>query len=407
MQQDYPTARTRHCSAAAKALFLSCLAAGLAQQPVFSAEGTAAAQKQPPVEELIKQVEAAPASAAGHLRLAQRYDQLGYISLAVEQYEQATKCPNAPPEAFKFLAQLKLRTKAGKEAEALVRKAAIRFPRDFGIFLTAGYVLQHQGHFDEAEKMYLHAAQLKPQSADIHAALADNYIAKKQYDKALAESDKALSLRKDFDAGNYEKARALSGLGKPAEAAALVEYNFRRDPLNTSNNHLYVVTLLQSNKTDEALVPLFSLLATSDGDKMDEYKLQISQLVARLPAAKVQASLAKSDVALAKSDVRARMHFAMGDVLDKLRQHAAAMKEYERGNELDPNFARGYLRLAEDQEKYSRDYKKAMSNYNKALSLDPKDPEICKRVLMLNKKLQAERKPLELLQDWVVSLFHK
>jgi len=196
-------------------------------------------------------------------------------------------------------------------------------------------------------------------------------------------------------------------LGRAEEAVGLVENNFRRDPLNSLNSHLYVVILLQANKPDEAVVPLLSLLATSDGAKMDEYKMEISQLISRLPAGKVQAALAKSDAALAKVDVRARMHFAMGDIFDKLRQHAAAMKEFERGNELDPKYARGFLRLAEDEEAYSRDYKKAMLNYRRALSLDGKDPEICRRVLLLSQKLQSERGPLEQIQDWMLSLFHK
>src|SRR5271170_8295016 len=123
MQQNYPLAKTRGCCVAegVKILFLACLSAVLTQQIALCAEGAAASKGQPTIEQLIKQVEAAPTNASSHVRLAERYEKLGYLSLAADQYEQATTCPNAPPEAFKYLAQLRLRTKMGKEAEAVAR----------------------------------------------------------------------------------------------------------------------------------------------------------------------------------------------------------------------------------------------------------------------------------------------
>lgn len=382
------------------------LAATSANYAAWGAEGTATPQTPASLDSLIKQVEANPNSARSHMLVAQRYEQQGFLSLARDQYEQATNCPNPPPEAFKFLAQISLRMQMGKEATEIVRQAAQRFPKDFGIFLTAGYVLQNQNKLDEAQRMYDHAAQLKPDNPAAHGALADIYFAMHRYDKALAESDKALAVMKDFDVGNYEKARALGALGRPNEAVDLLQKNFSRDPLGTLNNRLYAGTLLQANRPDEALLPLLSLLATSDGKKMAETKMEIAQLISRMPQARVQAALAKSDAALAKTAVRARMHFAMGDVFDKLNQHAAAMKEYERGNQLDPKYPRGYLRLAEDLEVYSQDYEKAMTNYRKAFALDNNDPEISMRMQHLSRTLADQRNPFKQIQNWFNGLFH-
>jgi len=375
--------------------------------PLWGAERSARQVPPPSLDALIKQVEDKPASAAAHLALARRYEDQGFLSLARDQYEQATNCPDAPPESFKLLAQVSLRMQMGKEAEAIVRKAAQRFPDDFGIYLTAGYVFQNQKHFDEALRMYEHAARLQPSNPAIHGALADNLIAMKRFDQALAEADRSLSLLKDFDVGYYEKARALAALGRPEEAIGLLEKNFRRNPLGSLNNKLYAGTLLQANKPDQALVPLLSLLAISDGVKMAQAKTEIAQIIMRMQPERVLAAITASDTALARTGVRARMHFAMGDVFDKLNRHAEAMREYERGIAIDPQYARGYLRLAEDQELYARDYEKAMSNYRKASALDSRDQEIRLRMERLTRTIAEQRNPFLQIQNWFNSLFRR
>lgn len=356
------------------------------------------------IEALEKLIAAHPKEARYRFDLGQIYERQGFLTLAHELYQAGLACPAPTADLYEHLAAVDIRLRKLDEATQVATAAVKRWPDDYSVLLTAGYVLHNQRRFSDARKMYEKARDLRPNDPDIYAVLADLYNAEGKFQKAVECADRSLSLLPNFELANLEKGKALVFQGLFYEARGPLGKNFQINPLNFQNSSLYAQVLLQQQVPVEAFKVTLALFAGARGQELAVHKKIAAQLIKQLGNEKVQPLIAEMESAITragKPDLAARMHFALGDVYDQLKQPSKAMAQYERGLALNPNFSRGYLRLGEDVQAYGHDPDRAMSLYQKAFSLDHTDPETQARISSLSVELQKRQaNPFLRVLDW-------
>jgi tetratricopeptide (TPR) repeat protein len=117
-------------------------------------------------------------------------------------------------------------------------------------------------------------------------------------------------------------------------------------------------------------------------------KAAVKDMLAAMTEKDARDTIARAEAAIKEIKLKGRLHFALGDVYDRLAQPQIAINQYQAGLSFDPSLARGYLRLGEDLETYKKDLPGAMKNYQKAFSLDGQDHEIQMRLNGLKAKIK-------------------
>ncbi len=347
-------------------------------------------QNEPPlkVEQVEKLLKTAPKAYNSHYTAGRFYEQQGSIGQAQDEYRQAIKCPGAKADAYKHLSQLLLRSTDFKEAELTARAGLKLFPNDYGMLLTTGYVLQNEAKVAAALEMYEKAQKVQPNNQQIYVALADACSALNQPAKALQYIEKALKLGKPSDLILYEQAKILVILGRFEEAKIPLATNFAENPLNFKNNKLYLSVLTSQKLPKEALLVQLCIMVPSNDRDLVLAKAAVKELLMAVSPADAKATIARAESLVKDVKLKGRLHFALGDVYDKINQPQIAIGQYQAGLSFDPSLARGYLRLGEDLESVKNDRAGALKNYQKAASLDDKDPEIQMRLKQLKEKMK-------------------
>jgi len=340
-------------------------------------------------EQVEKLMKTAPHAYATHLKAGIFYQDKGIVGQAQDEFRQAIACKDTTPEAYKFLSQLLLKSNDRAEAERVARQGVRLFPHNYGMLLTAGYILHNESKLADALSMYEAAMKEEPQNPQIYVALADVSSAMNQPQKALQYVNKALALGPATDLICFEQAKVLVMLGRFEEAKKPLAQNFAKDPLNFKNNKLYL-SVLNSQKSSprEALKVQLCIMVPANKKQMDLAKVQVKEMLSTMSDSDATSAISNAEAAIKDIKLKARLHFALGDVYDRINKADAAIKQYRAGLALDPGFARGYLRLGEDLETFKNDTAGALKNYEKAASLDPADPEIQIRLKQLKAKVK-------------------
>jgi len=347
---------------ASLALFASALVKAEAQKVTADAVPTA---KQ--VEQLLK---TQPKTYGAHFAAGRLYESQGFYGPAQDEYRQALSFPPVKPDAYKRLAQLALKSSDYATAEKVAVDGLHLFPKDYGMLLTAGFVLQNQSKLPAAMNMYLRARAARPNDAQICLAIADVLAAQNKPEQALVEIGRFDKLSPPTTLSIYEKAKILLALKRYDQALAELDKNFNQDPANFANNKLYASTLASRGNRNKALEVALCLLANANGKEMEMSKQRLTNLLGPLVDGVPPNVIAKAEERIKDVRVKARMHFALGDVYDRKSQFDLAIKQYQAGLKLDPQFARGHYRLGLDLEKHGKDMNAAKASFKKAHDLN-------------------------------------
>ncbi len=96
--------------------------------------------------------------------------------------------------------------------------------------VSAGWTEQTAETLDEAERLARKALQLDVNNAEAHAVLADIYLNRSQYDRALAEDDQAIALNPNDAWSHAARGGVLVFAGDPEEAVKSFEIALRLNP---------------------------------------------------------------------------------------------------------------------------------------------------------------------------------
>jgi tetratricopeptide (TPR) repeat protein len=315
---------------------------------------------------------------AEHYQAGRFFESKGLTDQAIDHYKMAAADAHAQPNAYKHLAQVYLAVSHPEKADATVKDAIKRFPDDFGLRLTAGYVYHNEHKLEDAVAMYKKAASLRPDNKDVQLAAADvlNDLEKPQ--AALPYVEKATAGGHASEFAYYEKAKTLIKLRRNADALEPLSHNFATNPFNYKSGKFYSSLLFTQKDYKKALEVSLCMLPFTVGPDMDDVKTIALGCIARLRGADVLAVARIAESKIKDDKHKAILHFALGDIYDKANHPDEAMAQYKQGLVFNPRFGRGYLRLGEDLEA-KKDLKGAAENYEKAFQFNPKDQEIVSR----------------------------
>lgn len=315
---------------------------------------------------------------AEHYQAARFFESKGLTDQAIDHYKMAIADAHAQANAYKHLAQVYLSTLHPEKADATVKDGVKRFPDDFGLRLTAGFVYHNEHKLEDALAMYKKAISLRPDNKDIQLATADVLTDLGKPQEALPYADKVIASGHASDFAYFEKAKILVALGRRADALEPLAHNFASNPFNYKSGRLYSSLLFTQKKHAQALEVCLCLLPFTVGPDMDEIKTMVLGCLANMQTADVLAKAKSAENKISDAKHKAILHFALGDVYDKANHPDEAMAQYRAGLVFNPKFGRGYLRLGEDLEA-KKDLKGAAENYEKAFQFSPSDKEIVSR----------------------------
>ena len=147
---------------------------------------------------------------------------------ALRLYHKLEKVPSHNLPVERELAELYYRNLTAN-AEKALHYYQILLDREENpvLHFYAGTCLRFLGRWEEAEKHYLREREMDPEDVDAYNGLGIVYEALGRMEEALENADQAILLRKDQQ-GNQSrfylrKVQILRRLGRPAEAAAVVD----------------------------------------------------------------------------------------------------------------------------------------------------------------------------------------
>ena len=271
-----------------------------------------------------------------------------------------------------------------------------------------GVVALQAGDMATAKTSFLSALEKNAKMAAAHSALAGVYLHEKDYQSALDSIHSYMELQPDDPNAFFMLYDAHSGLGNQAEADAALEalkkadkggdtvaliYNAGVAAVKVGNYTTAKARFLEALELDPSLTAALSALAvifTRDGDYQQavEYaekhlavepghqrSLRIRWDAYRELGDEEKAAIAFKDLAAADPKVLAIELYNKGNDLFESGDTAAAIAEFERVIEIDPENARAHYRLGVCHVG-AGNTDKAKMHLQKFIEMAPDDPEM-------------------------------
>ncbi len=194
------------------------------------------------------------------------------------------------------------------------RQALEIHPNEANLYMNVGVTLARLGKPGEAIAQYQKALELTPDAAEIHFRLGSALADTGQFDQAIVHFRRVLELRPAKEAASYDAVtynlmgRALAGKGEMAEALQDLETATKIHPNFAPHLYDYALGLVRAGRFEDAQAAVESALA-ADPDMVAAHELRGGLLVRQL-------------------------------------QLPEAANEYRRALELQPDFSRAHLDLA-------------------------------------------------------------
>lgn len=175
-------------------------------------------------------VQLAPASARGPYLVGLALRAGGKTAEAKQQFEKALAMAPGYTEPLEQLATMNFAEKDPNAAIARIERQALLEPKSASLQYLLGRAYQASGDTKQAEKAFMKAVELNPNAAPAYVSLGQIYGASKEYDRAIAELDKALASRPDQPAALMLKSIAQQMKGDATGAREGYEKLLKTNP---------------------------------------------------------------------------------------------------------------------------------------------------------------------------------
>jgi len=177
-----------------------------------------------------KTVELAPASPRGPYLVGLALRAQGKPAEAKQQFEKALAMAPGFTEPLEQLATMSFVDKNPQAAITRIERQALLEPKSASLQYLLGRAYQASGDSKQAEKAFMKAIELNPQAVPAYVSLGQIYGASKEYDRAIAELDKALAARPDQPAALMLKSIAQQMKGDATGARDGYEKLLKTNP---------------------------------------------------------------------------------------------------------------------------------------------------------------------------------
>jgi putative PEP-CTERM system TPR-repeat lipoprotein len=168
----------------------------------------------------------------------------GKSAEAKQQFEKALAMAPGFMEPLEQLATMGFAERNPQAAIARIERQAMLEPKSAALQYLLGRAYQANGDTKHAEKAYMKSVELNPNAAQAYVSLGQLYSASKEYDRAIAELDKALASRPDQPAALMLKSIAQQMKGDGTQAREGYEKLLKANPrfAPAANNLAWMLT---------------------------------------------------------------------------------------------------------------------------------------------------------------------
>jgi Flp pilus assembly protein TadD len=145
-------------------------------------------------------------------------------------FEKALAMAPGFTEPLEQLATMSFAEKAPQAAIARIERQALLEPKSAALQYLLGRAYQASGDTKQAEQAFMKAIELNPEATSAYVSLGQIYGASKEYDRAIAELDKALASRPDQPAALMLKSIAQQMKGDSTGAREGYEKLVKANP---------------------------------------------------------------------------------------------------------------------------------------------------------------------------------
>ena len=184
---------------------------------------------------------------------------------AATQLKPTSHAAEGKARAWLSLAHILEATKP-EEAVAAYHQAAVLQPKDPEPHLAAGFLLEKQNKFADAEQEYKAALELDPASADAATGLANIYLRGNRFPEAESALKKVVAAHPEDAAAHAQLGRVLSAEGKNDAAITEFEAAAKLAPGDLVVQRYLADTYTSAGKMDEAVIANRTLVAAHPDD---------------------------------------------------------------------------------------------------------------------------------------------
>ena len=193
-------------------------------------------------------------------------------------------------QAHSLLGQALIDLDKPEDGIQYIEKAVQLSPEQPQAWLALAHLQICNGELNKAQQTLLTASRAASDSAEIHLALGQAYLANKAQTKSLSSFRRAYELAETSDAEIAPDVRAnitctfgkaLLDLGHTEDAHMLLEESYRRSPVQPGIAHVYAKALIKIGQPKNAIAPLTSALESAPQDLDIQQDLAFLQLETR------------------------------------------------------------------------------------------------------------------------------
>ncbi|MBI4532993.1 MAG: hypothetical protein HY711_03520 [Candidatus Melainabacteria bacterium] len=373
------------------------------------------------------------------LKAGAMYEQLGFMNLACQEYEQAanlvghkgpaTVLPwqnmvrfklrlNDMPAAQKWadlgrerfpcesqLWEVSIRLWMGQlamgKAQQLADKAIVLFPSKPAFLALKILTLMTQKDTTKVDSCLRHALTLFPHSAEIHNAHGLVLLSRNKAKEALEEFNTSIEIDQKCYQAYLLKARALGELGHTVQVSQCYKDMFYKLPLDLTFTMTYLEDLMKHRKFKDAFEPALVFLVGCGNDPYRtsslygaEFKQRISLIVKvgliSIPAAKADKLIDQAAHHFVGVDRQAQVHLQAGAMYDLLGYCHQASKQYRKALLLQPASSKTHLLLAQYLENQLLDYEGALAEYRQVVSVEGQSVDLDNHIERLSRRLDNQ-----------------
>jgi tetratricopeptide (TPR) repeat protein len=278
-------------------------------------------------------------NAIAHNNLGSSLLDAGKVAEAEAQFERALAVRPNYPEALVNLGLCRARQGRTPEAVELMRRAMEIRPTPSGHYNLANFASE-AGQFDEAEKHYLAALELKPEFVEARYNLGILRAKQGRTDEAIRDYEAALALRPEYAEARLSLGALLAGQKKFDEAIAQFEVVVRARPDNADARFNLAAALEARGDWAAAAAEYDAASRLKPDDLEARFKLGVARLNQREPAAAAAVFadlLSGLESRAANSNALAQVHHYLAVSLHAQGRLEDALPHYRQAVGLSPN----------------------------------------------------------------------
>jgi tetratricopeptide (TPR) repeat protein len=257
--------------------------------------------------------------------------------------------------------------KQGREAEAAYRRSLEKKPDFFDAVLALGNLYELQGKKEEEINLYMKFQKESGPNATLAEALAQNFLSKQDYERALEQLSLLEELGEDLLSVKVKIALIFVEQKKYEQAVAKLEETLAMAP-ESDKVRFYLAALFEELKDSEKALKYFQEIP-SDSNFFSESVIHAAFLLKQ--QGKLSAAADVLEKGLDQKPENPQMFSLYGAIMDAKGEYEKALKRLEQGMERFPEHAQLLFYYGTLNDKIGK--KELMvQTMKKVLELDPK-----------------------------------